>query len=131
MLGHRQRVLDDRSIDWLGKGSTPRCAGGFVANSAAHRNLSARGLWRPGLFRASRSAEDSDRPRCTSSGDLQAAQDGAPGLGAAPMDLWVVFPAGRTPMTKARMFAGFVERVMHTSVGIQRRPGSEFSGLDV
>jgi DNA-binding transcriptional LysR family regulator len=40
-----------------------------------------------------------------------------------PMDLWAVFPAGRTPTTKARTFADFVERVMHTSAGVQRRPG--------
>jgi hypothetical protein len=26
-----------------------------------------------------------------------------------PMDLWAVFPAGRTPTTKARTFADFVE----------------------
>jgi DNA-binding transcriptional LysR family regulator len=40
-----------------------------------------------------------------------------------PMDLWAVFPAGRTPMAKARMFADFVEGVMHASAVIQRRPG--------
>ena len=40
-----------------------------------------------------------------------------------PMDLWAVFPAGRTSMTKARMFADFVEGVMHASAGIQTRPG--------
>jgi DNA-binding transcriptional LysR family regulator len=39
------------------------------------------------------------------------------------MDLWAVFPAGRSPMTKARMFADFVEGVMHTSTGIRKRPG--------
>jgi DNA-binding transcriptional LysR family regulator len=40
-----------------------------------------------------------------------------------PMDLWAVFPAGRTPTTKARTFADFVEGVMHASAGVQRRPG--------
>ena len=40
-----------------------------------------------------------------------------------PMDLWAVFPPGRTPTTKARTFADFVERVMHASAGVQRRPG--------
>ena len=45
-----------------------------------------------------------------------------------PMDLWAVFPAGRTPMTKARMFADFVEGVMHASAGIQRRPGPNSPG---
>jgi DNA-binding transcriptional LysR family regulator len=40
-----------------------------------------------------------------------------------PMDLWAVFPAGRTPMAKARMFADFVEGVMHASAVIQRRSG--------
>lgn len=40
-----------------------------------------------------------------------------------PMDLWAAFPAGRTPATKARRFADFVEGVMHASVGIQKRPG--------
>lgn len=39
------------------------------------------------------------------------------------MDLWAVFPAGRTPTTKARTFADFVEGVMRTSAGVQRRPG--------
>jgi DNA-binding transcriptional LysR family regulator len=34
-----------------------------------------------------------------------------------PMDLWAAFPAGRTPTTKARMFADFVERVMQPSGG--------------
>jgi DNA-binding transcriptional LysR family regulator len=34
-----------------------------------------------------------------------------------PMDLWAVFPAGRTSMTKARMFADFVEGVMHAPAG--------------
>lgn len=34
-----------------------------------------------------------------------------------PMDLWAIFPAGRTPATKARTFANFVERVMHGSTG--------------
>jgi DNA-binding transcriptional LysR family regulator len=32
-----------------------------------------------------------------------------------PMQLWAVFPAGRTPTSKARTFAAFVERVMRTS----------------
>ncbi len=41
-----------------------------------------------------------------------------------PMDLWAVFPPGRTPTTKARTFADFVERVMHAPAGVQRRPGS-------
>jgi DNA-binding transcriptional LysR family regulator len=40
-----------------------------------------------------------------------------------PMELWTVFPPGRTPTTKARTFADFVERVMHVSAGVQRRPG--------
>ena len=40
-----------------------------------------------------------------------------------PMELWAVFPAGRTPTTKARTFADFVEGVMHASAGVQRRPG--------
>ena len=40
-----------------------------------------------------------------------------------PMDLWAAFPAGRTPTTKARRFADFVEGVMHASAGIQRRSG--------
>jgi DNA-binding transcriptional LysR family regulator len=40
-----------------------------------------------------------------------------------PMDLWAVFPAGRTPTTKARTFADFVEGVMHASARVQRRPG--------
>jgi DNA-binding transcriptional LysR family regulator len=40
-----------------------------------------------------------------------------------PMDLWAVFPAGRTPTTKARTFADFVGRVMHASARIQRRLG--------
>jgi DNA-binding transcriptional LysR family regulator len=39
-----------------------------------------------------------------------------------PMDLWAVFPAGRTPTTKARKFADFVETVMQASGGGQRRP---------
>jgi DNA-binding transcriptional LysR family regulator len=30
-----------------------------------------------------------------------------------PMELWAIFPAGRTPATKARTFANFVERLMH------------------
>jgi DNA-binding transcriptional LysR family regulator len=34
-----------------------------------------------------------------------------------PMDLWAAFPAGRTPTTKARTFADFVERVMQPSGG--------------
>jgi DNA-binding transcriptional LysR family regulator len=34
-----------------------------------------------------------------------------------PMDLWAAFPAGRSPTTKARMFADFVERVMQPSGG--------------
>jgi len=34
-----------------------------------------------------------------------------------PMDLWAAFPAGRTPTTKARTFADFVEGVMHKSAG--------------
>jgi DNA-binding transcriptional LysR family regulator len=34
-----------------------------------------------------------------------------------PMDLWAIFPAGRTPTTKARTFANFVERLMHGSTG--------------
>jgi DNA-binding transcriptional LysR family regulator len=29
-----------------------------------------------------------------------------------PIDLWAVFPAGRTASTKARTFASFVEEVM-------------------
>ena len=37
-----------------------------------------------------------------------------------PMDLWAVFPAGRTPTTKARTFADFVEGVMRASAGLQR-----------
>ncbi len=40
-----------------------------------------------------------------------------------PMDLWAVFPAGRTTTTKARTFADFVKGVMHASAGVQRRPG--------
>jgi DNA-binding transcriptional LysR family regulator len=40
-----------------------------------------------------------------------------------PMDLWAVFSAGRTPTTKARTFADFVEGVMHASAGVKRRPG--------
>jgi DNA-binding transcriptional LysR family regulator len=32
-----------------------------------------------------------------------------------PMELWAIFPAGRTPATKARTFASFVERLMHGS----------------
>lgn len=38
------------------------------------------------------------------------------------MDLWAVFPAGRTPTTKARTFADFVEGVMRASAGVPRRP---------
>ena len=34
------------------------------------------------------------------------------------MDLWAVFPAGRTPTTKARKFVDFAEQVMHTSPGV-------------
>jgi DNA-binding transcriptional LysR family regulator len=34
-----------------------------------------------------------------------------------PMDLWAIFPAGRTPAIKARTFADFVERVMRGSIG--------------
>jgi DNA-binding transcriptional LysR family regulator len=34
-----------------------------------------------------------------------------------PMDLWAAFPAGRTPTTKARTFAEFVEGVMQQSAG--------------
>jgi DNA-binding transcriptional LysR family regulator len=34
-----------------------------------------------------------------------------------PMDLWAAFPAGRTPTTKARTFADFVESVMQQSGG--------------
>ena len=37
-----------------------------------------------------------------------------------PMDLWAAFPAGRSPTTKARMFADFVERVMQPSGGHTR-----------
>ncbi|MGO8920253.1 MAG: LysR family transcriptional regulator [Stellaceae bacterium] len=40
-----------------------------------------------------------------------------------PMDLWAIFPTGRTPTTKARTFADFVEGVMHASAGMPRRPG--------
>jgi DNA-binding transcriptional LysR family regulator len=40
-----------------------------------------------------------------------------------PMDLWAIFPTGRTPTAKARTFADFVEGVMHASAGVQRRPG--------
>ena len=36
------------------------------------------------------------------------------------MDLWAVFPAGRTPTTKARKFADFAEKVMHTSAETRR-----------
>jgi DNA-binding transcriptional LysR family regulator len=32
-----------------------------------------------------------------------------------PMELWAIFPAGRTAATKARTFANFVERLMHGS----------------
>jgi DNA-binding transcriptional LysR family regulator len=35
--------------------------------------------------------------------------------GLPPMDLWAIFPAGRTAATKARKFADFVERLMHGS----------------
>ena len=45
-----------------------------------------------------------------------------------PMDLWAVFPAGRTPTTKARTFADFVEGVMRASAGVQRRPGPNSPG---
>ena len=45
-----------------------------------------------------------------------------------PMDLWAAFPAGRTPATKARRFADFVEGVMHASAGIQRRRGPKSRG---
>jgi DNA-binding transcriptional LysR family regulator len=34
-----------------------------------------------------------------------------------PMDLWAIFPAGRTLTTKARAFADFVEGVMQASAG--------------
>jgi DNA-binding transcriptional LysR family regulator len=40
-----------------------------------------------------------------------------------PMDLWAVFPGGRTPTTKARTFADFVEGVMHASARMPNRPG--------
>jgi DNA-binding transcriptional LysR family regulator len=33
-----------------------------------------------------------------------------------PLDLWAVFPAGRTATTKARTFIGFVEEVMHAGM---------------
>jgi DNA-binding transcriptional LysR family regulator len=42
-----------------------------------------------------------------------------------PMDLWAVFPAGRTPARKARTFADFVEGVMHATARIQRQPRSK------
>jgi DNA-binding transcriptional LysR family regulator len=34
-----------------------------------------------------------------------------------PIDLWAVFPAGRTAITKARTFTSFVQEVMHQPVG--------------
>jgi DNA-binding transcriptional LysR family regulator len=37
-----------------------------------------------------------------------------------PIDLWAVFPAGRTASTKARTFTAFVEDVMHARPA---RPG--------
>ena len=82
-------VLDDRNIDLVREGIDVALRMGklaeFVTNSAADRNLSARGLRHPGLFRASRSADDSERPRCASSGDLWAAR----------RRRGLAFPAGR------------------------------------
>lgn len=46
-----------------------------------------------------------------------------------PMDLWAVFPAGRTQTTKARTFADFVEAVMHASAGGQRQPGQRCAAV--
>ena len=44
------------------------------------------------------------------------------------MDLWAVFPAGRTATTKARTFIGFVEEVMQrpscADNGEARPPGA-------
>jgi DNA-binding transcriptional LysR family regulator len=37
-----------------------------------------------------------------------------------PMEVWAVFPAGRSPTTKARTFSNFVERVMRESVATLR-----------
>jgi DNA-binding transcriptional LysR family regulator len=37
-----------------------------------------------------------------------------------PIDLWAVFPAGRTATTKARTFTSFVEQVMHQPGGAER-----------
>jgi DNA-binding transcriptional LysR family regulator len=36
-----------------------------------------------------------------------------------PMELWAVFPSGRTPTAKARTFANFVERVLRASAATQ------------
>jgi DNA-binding transcriptional LysR family regulator len=37
-----------------------------------------------------------------------------------PIDLWAVFPAGRTATTKARTFTNFVEQVMHQPGGAEK-----------
>ena len=37
-----------------------------------------------------------------------------------PIDLWAVFPAGRTATTKARTFTSFVEQVMHQPGGAEK-----------
>jgi DNA-binding transcriptional LysR family regulator len=37
-----------------------------------------------------------------------------------PIDLWAVFPAGRTATTKARTFTNFIEQVMHQPGGAER-----------
>ncbi len=42
------------------------------------------------------------------------------GWSLPPMDLWAVFPAGRTATTKARTFAAFVEEVMRPADGVGR-----------
>jgi DNA-binding transcriptional LysR family regulator len=48
-----------------------------------------------------------------------------------PVDLWAVYPAGRTATTKARLFTRFVEEIMHpaapTAVSPQRRPDQSAS----
>ena len=38
-----------------------------------------------------------------------------------PMDLWAVYPAGRTATTKARTFIAFVEEVMRQAAGAARK----------
>jgi DNA-binding transcriptional LysR family regulator len=36
-----------------------------------------------------------------------------------PIDLWAVFPAGRSATTKARTFASFVEEMMRQPIGVR------------